>query len=214
MVRAVVFDLGETLIDETRIWAAWADWLQVPRPTFMATLSDYIERGEHHLNALRHFRQNFDLAEEEAAREEAGVPNVLLPEDLYPDAIRCLESLVDDGLLVGVAGNQPSRAIDFIGELGVELDLIAASEAWGLEKPSAEFFARIANELQLDPGEIAYVGDRVDNDIVPAADAGMVPIFIIRGPWARAQSKWPDAKRAAFTIHSLDELRGAMRSAR
>jgi FMN phosphatase YigB (HAD superfamily) len=34
--RAVVFDLGETLADETRSWAAWADWLGVPHFTFFA----------------------------------------------------------------------------------------------------------------------------------------------------------------------------------
>ena len=33
------------------------------------------------------------------------------------------------------------------------------------------------------PEEIAYVGDRTDNDVLPAADAGMRPILIRRGPW-------------------------------
>jgi len=28
-IRAVFFDIGETLIDETRIWEGWADWLEV-----------------------------------------------------------------------------------------------------------------------------------------------------------------------------------------
>ena len=29
MIKAVVFDVGETLIDETRIWSRWADRLGV-----------------------------------------------------------------------------------------------------------------------------------------------------------------------------------------
>src|SRR6266446_6422224 len=30
-IRLVVFDVGETLIDESRMWGEWADWLGVPR---------------------------------------------------------------------------------------------------------------------------------------------------------------------------------------
>ena len=33
-VRAVWFDVGETLIDESREYGTWADWLGVPRHTF------------------------------------------------------------------------------------------------------------------------------------------------------------------------------------
>ncbi|GAA2514622.1 hypothetical protein Ahu01nite_082030 [Winogradskya humida] len=36
MIRAVVFDVGECLIDETREYGTWADWLGVPRHTFSA----------------------------------------------------------------------------------------------------------------------------------------------------------------------------------
>ena len=46
--RWVCLDVGETLIDETRIWSVWADELGVPRLTFMAALGAVIERGEEH----------------------------------------------------------------------------------------------------------------------------------------------------------------------
>jgi len=38
------------------------------------------------------------------------------------------------------------------------------------------------------PTEIAYVGDRLDNDIPPALAAGMIAVFVRRGPWG-----WIDA---------------------
>ena len=44
-LRAVVFDVGETLIDETRLWGEWADWLGVPRRTFMGVLGALVDRG-------------------------------------------------------------------------------------------------------------------------------------------------------------------------
>lgn len=77
---------------------------------------------------------------------------------------------------------------------------------WGVEKPDLRFFERIATELDLPPAEIAYVGDRVDNDIRPAAAAGMRAIFIRRGPWAWIQAPRDDPPEAAATIASLAEL--------
>jgi FMN phosphatase YigB (HAD superfamily) len=49
---------------------------------------------------------------------------------------------------------------------------------------------------------IAYVGDRVDNDVLPALAAGMVAVHIRRGPWGYLQQPPPNAIR----ITSLDEL--------
>ena len=54
----------------------------------------------------------------------------------------------------------------------------------------------------LPAGEIAYVGDRVDNDVEPALAAGMVAVHIRRGPWGYLHEPPPEALR----ITSLDEL--------
>ena len=45
-VTAVVFDVGETLVDETRNWEAVADACGVPRFTLMALVGVAIARGE------------------------------------------------------------------------------------------------------------------------------------------------------------------------
>ena len=55
------------------------------------------------------------------------------------------------------------------------------------------------------PEEIAYVGDRLDNDVLPAADAGMRPILLRRGPWGYLHARRPEASRATV-IGSLTEL--------
>lgn len=52
----------------------------------------------------------------------------------------------------------------------------------------AGFFRRMADVAGLPPGEIAHVGDRVDNDVVPASEAAMVAGFVRRGPWGRLQA--------------------------
>jgi FMN phosphatase YigB (HAD superfamily) len=71
-----------------------------------------------------------------------------------------------------------------------------------VSKPSPEFFARIVQLSGVPAEKIAYVGDRVDNDVEPAIAAGMVGVHIRRGPWGHLQE--PPAE--AIRIRSLDEL--------
>ena len=52
---------------------------------------------------------------------------------------------------------------------------------------------------------IAYVGDRVDNDVLPAAAAGLLAVHVRRGPWGRLQATPPEAALALDDLASLPE---------
>jgi HAD superfamily hydrolase (TIGR01549 family) len=206
-LRAVVFDVGETLVDETRAWSAWADWLGIPRLTFLAVCGAVIASGNpDHREPFRIFRPDLDLGEELRKREAAGVGDRITADDLYPDAVDCLRQVHAAGYRVGVVGNQPARAEAALSALGLPIDLVASSDSWGVEKPDPRFFERIAIELGLPIAEIAYVGDRLDNDVRPAAAAGMQAIFLRRGPWAWIQAPVDDPPEAALTVNGLAEL--------
>jgi len=210
-VRAFAFDVGETLVDETRAWSEWADWLGIPRLTFLAVCGAVVAGGgSDHRAPFRIFRPEFDLERETEDRRRAGMPDTILPGDLYPDAISTLEALRDAGYTLAVAGNQPADAMDALRRLELPVDLLAVSAEWGVHKPNPAFFARLAAELALEPHEVAYVGDRLDNDVRPAAAAGLVAVFIRRGPWAWIQSGDADPPEAALTITSLGELSAAL----
>ena len=213
LVRAVCFDIGETLVDETRHWQAWANWLGVPSMTFFAALGAVIERGEHHQRVFELLRPGFDLDAEREKRRAARGELVLEARDFYPDALPCLARLRADGYRVGLAGNQPASTEARLAELGVEVDWIASSGGWGVAKPAPEFFARVAECAGLPPQQIAYVGDRLDNDVLPARAAGMVAVFLRRGPWGFLHATRPDVARAQLRIESLDELPTALCSA-
>jgi HAD superfamily hydrolase (TIGR01662 family) len=210
-IHAVFLDVGETLIDETRIWGEWADWLGVPRLTFFAVLGSLAQRGEPHGGVFEVFRPGFDLATEVEARAGRGFPQRLVAEDLYPDAIDCLAALRADGYLVGIAGNQPRGVDEVLRGWDLPVDVIGTSAAWGVEKPSPDFFERVVSEAGVEAGAVAYVGDRVDNDVVPAARAGLRAVLIERGPWGHLQASWPEAGLAAARIGSLSELGPALR---
>ncbi|HXU85991.1 MAG TPA: HAD family hydrolase [Verrucomicrobiae bacterium] len=210
-LRAVVFDVGETIVDETRAWSAWADWLGIPRLTFLAVCGAVIARDiPDYREPFRIFRPGMDLSDELRKREIAGVGDAITADDLYPDAAECLRTLHEAGYRIGVVGNQPARAEAALAGLGLPIDLVASSATWGVEKPDLRFFERIAAELALPAGEIAYVGDRLDNDVRPAAAAGMRAIFIRRGPWAWIQQPTGSPPEATVTVESLAELPGAL----
>jgi HAD superfamily hydrolase (TIGR01549 family) len=207
-IEAVFFDIGETLINESEIYGRWADWLGVPRHTFLTKLGAILATGGTHLDLFEYFRPGFDLAIEEKRRQEAGVPNGFGADDLYPDARACLSELHGQGLFVGVAGNQPVEAAEQFAALGLEADLVGISDVWGLQKPSPEFFARCADEAALAPDRILYVGDRIDNDVRPALSFGMQVAFLRRGPWGHIQQDDEALARCRFRLDDLAELPG------
>ncbi|MQB02534.1 MAG: HAD hydrolase-like protein, partial [Actinobacteria bacterium] len=83
--------------------------------------------------------------------------------------------------------------------------VMAMSGALGLHKPDPAFFTEALRLMGGPaPADVAYVGDRVDNDVGPASAAGMRAVWIRRGPWGLLQE---DASGAAvMQVGSLDEL--------
>jgi HAD superfamily hydrolase (TIGR01549 family) len=201
--RWVCLDVGETLIDETRIWSLWADELGVPRLTFLAALGSVIARGGEHRDVFPIFGADdwqLRMASVEGAYGGFGA------DDLYPDALGAIEALRERGHRIAVVANQPASRADELRAIGVEAEVLAMSEQLGVAKPAPAFFAR-ALELMgsPDPADVAYVGDRVDNDLLPALAAGMRAVWIRRGPWGVIQHP-PEGARPALTVDTLDEL--------
>jgi FMN phosphatase YigB (HAD superfamily) len=157
-LSVVVFDVGETLVDEATTYERW---------------------------------------EAEAATEL-----VFAERDLHRDAIPCLTALRARGLRLGAAGNMHAHHEDF---LRPHVDFVGSSERWGVQKPHAGFFAHVVEEAGAPAGEILYVGDRVDNDVLPALAAGLRAVRIRRGAHAEVGS--PDG---TVTIDSLVDLPEAL----
>ncbi|OJF12282.1 HAD family hydrolase [Couchioplanes caeruleus] len=207
MIRAVVFDVGECLVNEAREYGTWADWLGVPRHTFSAVFGAVIARGQDYRETFQVFRPGFDLTEEREKRAASGQPEWFGEDDLYPDVRPALTALRKAGLWVGIAGNQTVRAGGLLRSMDLPSDMIATSDDWGVSKPDVGFFEAVAKETPCRPEETLYVGDRLDNDIRPAVAAGFKTALILRGPWATIQQDDPEADRlATMRIESLAEL--------
>ncbi|HLX33193.1 MAG TPA: HAD family hydrolase [Gaiellaceae bacterium] len=154
-VAVVVFDVGETLVDELATYERWT-----------------------------------------AEGLTEGIP--FQDADLHADALPCLAALRSAGFRLGAAGNMHAWHEDF---LRAHVDFVGSSERWGVEKPAAGFFEHVVEEAGVPAAEIAYVGDRVDNDVLPALAAGMSAVRIRRGAHTAV-----DSPPGVVTIDSLAEL--------
>lgn len=206
-IRSVVFDVGETLMDDSSFWGSWADWLGVPRHTLAALVGAVTALGHDNAEALRLVRPGFDLIAERQAREDAGHGESITDDDLYPDVRPALAALREAGLWVGIAGNQTVRAAELLEALDLSVDAIATSGQWGVAKPDPGFFERLITWAPGDPAEIVYVGDHPDNDVLPAKAAGLRTAHLRRGPWGYL---WADSQTVKdntdWRINSLTEL--------
>ena len=53
---------------------------------------------------------------------------------------------------------------------------------------------------------VLYVGDRIDNDVLPAAAAGMRTCWLRRGPWGVLQDLPDGAEPPDLDLEGLGEL--------
>jgi len=216
-LAAVFFDVGETLVDETELMGGWADSVGVPRLTFFAAIGAVLARRTELASpnpdrpvlreVLRMVRPDLDVAD--AVRRRGGA-QVFSVEHLYPDALPCMLAVRELGYRVGIAANQPALADAVVRGSGLPFEWLLISDVEGVSKPDPAFFDRILEISGLPASSIAYVGDRVDNDVVPAVRAGMAAVHVRRGPWGVVQAGWPEADLATLRLGSLAELPGRM----
>lgn len=125
--------------------------------------------------------------------------------DLYPDAIACLDGVRALGLRVGIVGNQTTALEQWARDSALPADVISSSATLGVRKPDLRFFDHVVELAGCLPGETAYVGDRVDNDVLPAIAAGLAAIHVRRGPWGRLQRTPAAATLGVDDLASLPE---------
>lgn len=199
--RWVCLDVGETLVDETRVCAAWATVLGLTPFTVMAAYGAVIALGQDH-------RAAFDLLGrpdwKSLATDFDTVYGSLTSTDLYPDALASLPALRGAGYRVAIVANQPARRSTELRALGFHPDVLAMSDELRVHKPDPAFFKRALELMGADAGEVAYIGDRLDNDVGPAAVAGLRTVWIRRGPWALLAPG--EAPAETLVIDSLTEL--------
>ena len=118
---------------------------------------------------------------------------------MRPDMPALLRRLADRGVKLGVVANQPAAMVERLAREGIGglFTHLGLSGVSAFRKPDPRAFSVVADALGVASGECIMVGDRIDNDIVPARSLGMTTILFRTGRHRkqrpRSAAEAPDA---------------------
>ena len=216
-VKGILFDLDNTLYDRDRTFVAWAQWfvrdrLGVPVGTALADTVDLLvaldANGYGPRDAMfRQLKRHHPcLTEEVETLVDAFREQLLAHLDAVDEGTSQLLSALDRaGMPWGIVTNGSRNQLLKVHKLGLatQTSCVIVSEIHGARKPAPEIFLAAAARLGVDPGQILFVGDNPEADIVGAARVGM------QTAWLRRTREWPtDLAEVApgAVIDSLAEL--------
>jgi 2-haloalkanoic acid dehalogenase type II len=200
-VRAVLFDLGGTLVDE----CDFAGWTEEARKFYLDFTPDDLRHAYQEVQMeidaeppssdrdavqTEFWRRTLSRAAQQPVTESTLAKfvavrrsaNPSLP--VYSDTRRCLDSLRSERRSLGVVSNSTSEArvrqiLDRAGILDY-FDRIVSSGTEGVMKPDPEIFLRAVRRLSVAPTDALYVGDLAHTDAKAAQSAGLWGVWLNR----------------------------------
>lgn len=101
---------------------------------------------------------------------------------LFDDVAETLDGLAETGVTLGIVSNFEAWLEDLLATLGVRgrFPVRVISGIEGIEKPDPRIYRLALERAGASPGEVAFVGDNPEFDVVPPAALGMFPVLIDR----------------------------------
>ena len=198
------FDMGSTLIDETKSYMRWFE--NASRITGGALSAGEIEKEY----CAGMARGNPTISDQLKAYGFTGnSTNHLYPSEMdtpYPEAGKVLERLSETYKL-GIIANQNAGSESRLEKYGIReyFDVVVASAEAGFKKPDPRIFVLALERSDCAPERAAMIGDRLDNDIFPAKALGFTTVRILQG-YGRLQITKSFEYEPDFTVDSLTQL--------
>ena len=221
-MRAVVFDLFETLVTEwghekytkrqltsdlhcpyeefTTLWEALHEQQYRGEITFLHSLQQVCGQLSIPLTA--------DTIAFVTARRRETKAACFDPAYIHPDVLPLLRALKAQGIRVAILSNCSEEEVSVLrsSQLASLADEIILSCDVGLCKPDPQIYRLTAQRLQVTCGECLYIGDGGSRELYGAAEAGMHPF---RAMWYIRQMPSPIREQAEF--HTLDNPADVLR---
>lgn len=186
MIRAVIFDMYETLITHydcplyfsaqmaedagipeerfQEIWRGTNDERTIGKITFEEVIEKILkENGRYSENLLKEIIRKRVETKKECFRH------------LHSDVIPMLAKLKEMGIAIGLISNCFSEEVAPIreSELAVYFDVLCLSYEQGVQKPEKEIFQKCMENLAVKAEECIYIGDGGSHELEAARSAGM-----------------------------------------
>lgn len=219
----IFFDLGQTLIDEWN-YVSYFDNL------LFTTLNDYGARIDHrNYIALRNnliLERKFGSSgfmEMVSLIARLTLPigyditiNERLKDDLLKNKRKLIKLFADvqetipqlsKNFSLGVISNNSSGSANLLIQHGLDkyFEIVCLSEKIGYRKPDHKIFQKALVESKSNIHDCIMVGDRLDIDILPANELGMVTIRTLDSLY-KIQTPLNENEYPKFTIGSINEL--------
>ena len=198
-IKWIFFDVGSTLVDETEAYNHRArEMISGTGITFKEFDDIRIALAKLGLDGNSAAIKYFGLTKTPWHSEDE------LP---YSDVQSTLAALIDKGYKLGIIANQKLGTKERLDSWGLRqyFDVIATSAEIGYAKPDKEIFEKAFELAKCTAAESMMVGDRLDNEIIPAKSLGMKTVWIKNG-LAQHQNIELGEGVADYQIHSLSEI--------
>ena len=208
MIRAIVFDLDNTLVDFMKMKAAAVEaaiegmidaGLELPRESVRERIDAiYKQQGLEYQRVFDELLQD-ELGEIDpkilasgivAYRRARGSAMVL-----YPHVQMTLLELAKRGIRLGVVSDAPRAQVWLrLCDLALQhtFDAVVTFDDTGARKPSPEPFREVLNRLGAIPAEAMMIGDWAERDVVGGRSLGMTTVFARYGDTFETQESGAD----------------------
>ena len=165
-IKYLFFDIGSTLVDESEC---------VKKRCEVIIESNNIDRQEFYDRVEECAKTDSYAVRAAALYYGAEIPKWYGElEKLYPDTKMVLE-ILSQKYKLGVIANQVAGTKDRLDNWGIGkyFDVVVASAEAECAKPDLKLFNLALEQAGCKPNEAVMIGDRLDNDVVPAKQLGM-----------------------------------------
>ncbi|SJZ34582.1 HAD family hydrolase [Anaerorhabdus furcosa] len=172
-IQWVFFDIGSTLVDESFAletqFKKTIEKHDISYDEFVSKIDEYTRLGKH---GYREACKYYGLETKPWSSDK---------ERLYCDTIEVLENL-SKKVKLGIIANQLPGLKERLIKLKIAdyFEVIVSSSDVQLEKPDHKIFEIALHDAKCESNEAIMIGDRIDNDILPAKQLGMNAIWVQR----------------------------------
>lgn len=197
-IKYLFFDIGSTLVDESEC---------VKKRCEVIIESNNIDRQEFYDRVEECAKTDSYAVRAAALYYGAEIPKWYGElEKLYPDTKMILE-ILSQKYKLGVIANQVVGTKDRLDNWGIGkyFDVVVASAEAGCSKPDLKIFNLALEQAGCKPNEAVMIGDRLDNDVVPAKQLAMKTIWVRQG-FAKYQSISNETEKPDYIIDTIGDI--------